>query len=320
MATIRKSGKGWRAEVARKGVRRSKVLPTKRAAQDWAARAEAEILDAPRIAAATPFKDVLDRYMREVSPAKRGHRWETLQITRLMRDPLASKRISDLTTADFADWRDRRMRDVAAGTVRREMVLVSAILARARDEWGLIAVNPMTKVRRPKEPPKRSRLPTQDEIERIGYVAGADLTTRQGRAFHAFLFAIETGMRAGEIVGLRAGDVDLTRRVATLPRTKNGDARQVPLSSEAVRLVEALPDLDPLFGLTSASLDALWRKVRDKAGVESLTFHDSRHAAITRLSKRLDVLALARMVGHRDIRMLMRYYDESAEDLAKRLD
>lgn len=94
----------------------------------------------------------------------------------------------------------------------------------------------------------------------------------------------------------------------------------MPLSLEAIRLLKLLPDADPVFGLDARQLDALWRKVRDRAGVVGLTFHDSRHEAITRLSKKLDVLALAKMIGHRDIRMLQVYYDETAEKLAKRLD
>ena len=137
---------------------------------------------------------------------------------------------------------------------------------------------------------------------------------------HAFLFAIESGMRAGEIVGMRWDAVDLERRVVTLPMTKNGDARQVPLSSEAVRLLKALPEGEPVFQLSSQNLDALFRKMRDRAAIEGLNFHDSRHEAITRLSRKLDVLALAKMVGHRDIKMLQRYYDATAEELARRLD
>ena len=144
---------------------------------------------------------------------------------------------------------------------------------------------------------------------------------RTARAFHAFLFAMETATRAGEIVGLEWDRIDLDARVAHLPITKNGQARDVPLSSEAVRLLQALPRLSPVFGLTSRQLDALWRKLRDRAAVEGLTFHDSRAAALTKLSHKLDVLALARVSGHRDINMLIRvYYRESAADLAKRLD
>jgi integrase len=175
----------------------------------------------------------------------------------------------------------------------------------------------MADVRKPSQPAARTRRVTQDELDRLAHSAGDDLSTATARAFHAFLFAIETGMRAGEILGLRPGDVE--GRVAHLPRTKNGSARDVPLSTEALRLLAALPEADPLFGLTTGQLDALWRKVRDRAGVTDLHFHDSRHEAVTRLSRRLDVLTLARVIGHRDIRMLMIYYDESADDIAGRL-
>jgi integrase len=157
-------------------------------------------------------------------------------------------------------------------------------------------------------------------MDRIGFCAGADLKNATARAFHAFLFSCETAMRAGEVIGLTWDRIDLERRVAHLAHTKNGRPRDVPLSLEAVRLLEALPDLDPVFGLSSRQLDILFRKSRDKAGVADLTYHDSRHYAITRLSRKLDVLDLARMVGHTDLRMLMTYYNESAESIARRLD
>jgi integrase len=127
-------------------------------------------------------------------------------------------------------------------------------------------------------------------------------------------------MRAGEIMRLRPNDINIEKRFARLPMTKNGTSRDVPLSSEAIRLIEALPKSDPIFGLDSAILDALWRKLRDRAAVSDLRFHDSRHEAITRLARKLDVLDLARMVGHRDLKMLMIYYNATAEELAKRLD
>lgn len=320
MASIRRTKTGYRAEIARQGVRKSKVFATRKQAKDWAARVEYEILNGDQIAAQMTLGEVFDRYAREVSPKKRGARWETIRLEKLGRDKIAGVRLEALAAADFADWRDRRMREVAPGSVIREMQLMSAVLNAARKEWGLIAKNPLADVSRPRKPPARDRLPTEAEIERMQHVAGDDLALATARAFHAFLFACETAMRAGEIVGLRRGNVDLGRRVAHLEHTKNGRPRDVPLSSKAVAMIEALPDADPVFGLRSDQLDALFRKIRDKAGVNGLRFHDSRHAAITRLSTKLDVLALAKMVGHTDIKMLMTYYDESAESLAKRLD
>lgn len=111
--------------------------------------------------------------------------------------------------------------------------------------------------------------------------------------------------------------------VARLPASinKNGVRRDVPLSTRAPELLALFPDSGeaPLFGISTASLDALFRKARERSSIEGLTFHDSRHAAITRLAKNLNVLDLARMVGHRDLRMLQIYYNESAEDMEAKL-
>lgn len=319
MASIRKHGKGWRAEVARNGRRQSKVFPTKREATDWAARAEYLILNGDKVAAAQAFGDVLERYAREVSPTKRGERWEVVRLEKIGRDQIARISMGDLAAVDFSNWRDRRLKEVAPGSVRREMVLMSAVLTVARRDWGLISVNPMLDVRKPTSPPARERMPTSDELDRLALVAGDDLTTTTARAFHAFLFACETAMRAGEIVGLVWDRVDLDNAVARLAMTKNGTAREVPLSREAVRLLEALPKGDPVFGLRSDTLDVLFRRLRQRAGIEGLTFHDSRAYGTLKLSRKVDVLALARITGHRDLKSLMIYYRETAADLAKRL-
>lgn len=320
MAFIRKLAKGYRAEVARQGVRKSKTFPTRQEAKDWAARAEYEILNGDKMAADMTFGALMDKYARERSPSKRGARWEMIRLEKLQRDPVAKVKLGALSATDFANWRDDRLREVAPASVIREMQLMNSVLTVARKEWRLIGENPLSEVAKPRKPPPRDRLPTDDEIERMRHAAGADLSNLTARAFHAFLFAMETAMRAGEICNLRRADVDLSRRVARLHKTKNGHPRDVPLSSEAVRLIEALPEGDPVFGLEPRQLDVLFRKVRDRAMVKGLTFHDSRAAAIGRLSKKLEILELARIVGHRDLNMLQVYYRATAEELAKRLD
>lgn len=126
-------------------------------------------------------------------------------------------------------------------------------------------------------------------------------------------------MRAGEIVELRPGQV--FERHVHLPRTKNGSARDVPLSTRAREILDSLPEQDPVFGITSAQLDALFRKARDRACLVDLRFHDTRRTALTRLSKKLDALELARVSGHKDLRILLdTYYQPTIEDLAKKLD
>jgi len=255
MASIAKQNRngkpGWRAQVARAGVRKTKVFGTKREAQDWAARQEYLILNGDKIASGAPFSEILDRYAREVSVKKRGARWEVLRIERLIRDdPIAQVRLGDLAAADLSSFRERRLAEVSPGTVRREMGLLSSILGEARKEWGLMNSNPMAGVRRPAEPAGRDRLPTPIEFKALALSAGEDLHSAMARAHHAFLFACETALRAGEIVGLTWNRVDLERRVAQLPMTKNGTAREVPLSGRAIELLRELPELTPVFGLT----------------------------------------------------------------------
>jgi integrase len=118
-------------------------------------------------------------------------------------------------------------------------------------------------------------------------------------------------------VGLTRAAV--VRKVAVLPMTKNGSSRRVPLSPDARAILDALPPADPVFGLSSGILDALWRKCCKRALVDGLHFHDLRALAVTRLAKKLDLITLARMVGHKDLRMLQVYYRESAEDIADKL-
>lgn len=326
MATIRKLANGkWQAQVARQGVRRSKTFDKKLAAKDWATIEERAILEGGDVEASKrTFADVLKRYAREVSPSKKGGRWEMIRIEKFCRDPIADTLLSDLTPEELGRWRDRRLRDVKPGSVKREIALMSAALTEARREWKWISENPMHDIRKPSSPPGRDRLISDAEINQIIDFAGEDYTKVSGLVGLAFLFAIETAMRAGEICGLYKGDINFSNRVAKLSDTKNGTARNVPLSSRALEILHTLRELPPtngpIFRLTSRQLDANYRSIRDKAGIVDLRFHDTRHEAITRLAKKLDILDLARMVGHKDIRELQTYYNERAEDIAKKLD
>jgi integrase len=131
-------------------------------------------------------------------------------------------------------------------------------------------------------------------------------------------------MRAGEIACLTWDRVDIEKRTAKLIETKNGMKRDVPLSMEAIRIINQLrndteSDLGNIFGLTTRQIDVNFRKAKSRAMIDDLHFHDTRHLAITRLSKKLDVLSLARMVGHKDLRQLQIYFNLSAEDMAKNL-
>ena len=329
MGTIRKKGNGYEAAVARKGIRKSSMFRTKAEANMWIAETEKEILQGKygKPTNHHTFNDLMQRYAQQVSPTKRGAEWEIKRINMLSRYGIASIPLEILNQTHFAEWRDRRLGEVTPATVLREWNLISNALNIAVNEWKWLPENPLKGVRKPKQPPARTRRISQDEIDRLlyalGYSYSGKLETVTSRVGASMLFAIETAMRAGEIASLTWDNVDMVKRIAKLPMTKNGFPRDVPLSEEAIRIIEQVKSVtesvNTVFNLNTAQIDALFRKAKSRAMIEDLHFHDTRSTAITRLSKKVDILTLARISGHRDLKMLMIYYRESMEDIAKRI-
>lgn len=345
MATFEfRSGK-WRAKIVRRalGIDESATFPTKAQASAWATKREAEILAGARgLPTGHTVADAIDRFIRDACPKRQGGRWDEIRLLKFRQHKLASKPLSKLTSDDMAQWRDERLKEVSPSSVARELNLWGALFTVAVREWKWCLASPVRGVKRPSEPPARRRGISQEEIAalvaNLNGVSGIQIKA-------AFLLALETAMRAGEIIGLTWDHVDLVNRVVTLPKTKNGDSRQVPLSLAAKDcLVNRLSvqgqlehpasevcDRQPtglaerVFTITSATLDTLFRRARDKAALvlpscATVRFHDSRSEAITRLSRKLDVLELARVVGHRSPASLMFYYSKSAAEIAKKLD
>lgn len=319
MPTYRQRGATWRAEVYKAGRRESATFATKRLAVAWATQREAELTGA-RLPDHT-LAEALQRFADEKCPGRKGARWELARLAAMKRDALASMALPDLSRTDVAQWRDRRLQAVSGASVRREMNLLLAVLEECAGDWGWMRVNPARGVKRPPNPPSRRRRISADEIERVTLALGLtdlEADTAAQRTGLAFLFALETAMRAGEMLGMMWPDV--AEKSVTLPATKNGDVRRVPLSARARAILAALPRGDgPCFALDAGTRDVLWRQAVKAAKIVDLHFHDSRAEAIWRLSKKLDVMELARMIGHRDLRSLLIYYNADPDELADRL-
>lgn len=339
MASYRKRGGTWRAEVAKGGIRESLTFDTKAEAVTWATKLEAEIDAGQRRSYSKVQKtlaDAMDEYLDKVSPGMGKHDWNVTRIAFFKEADQMGTFIGDLVRnikpEQIASWRDKRLKVVKTSTVNRDLNLLSSVFEAAHKDWKWIHLNPVHEVKRPKDPPSRKRrVPDEDAKIMVGALGLTDdgpiQTTQQYTAL-AFLIAIETGMRQGEIIATMRANLHLSQRYVHIPKSKNGDARDVPLSARAMALFGRLPEIkgEPrCFPVSQGSVDALWRKVRAKVAKENphmadLNFHDSRHEATTRLSRKLNVLALAKMIGHRDIQSLMIYYDETAAELAARLD
>lgn len=319
MASIKKRGESWFARVKYKGKTSSKSFKLKAAAVAWA-QEEERLLQTSNLADGKhTVEQALEKYRDEEAIKKDGHRWERIRLNKFIRTlPFAKKPILEVTSVDISIWRNAETNKDS--TVRREMGLLDTVFETARREWKWLRVNPIKDVKKPAESRPRNRLISDEEVtkmcEALNFVEGEPIELKKQQVAVAFLLAIETAMRSGELLSLTPDQVDLTRRVAHLDKTKNGDERDVPLSPRAVELFKLVPDC---FSVAAGSRDAIFREARGRAGLSGFTFHDARALALTRLSKKVDVLTLARIAGHRSIKSLMVYYRESAEDIALRL-
>lgn len=324
MATFRKRGLSWRVEVYKNGFRTSASFDTKTQAKEWASLTESQILDRKSnlFLCNKTLGEAFERYANEVSPKKKGERWEKIRLNSLSRYPVSGIQLSELSSTHIALWRDQRLNEVAPSTVNRELNLISSVLAIARLEWRWIAQNPVSDIKRPQNPKSRDRRITSQEtlivLDVLGYSEECPITTKKQLVAAYFLLAIETAMRLGELCGLSSDEIKLSERFVELSETKNNDSRKVPLSRRAVELFQKV--IDSQLNVASGVASSFFLKACRQAEIENLHFHDTRHEALTRLARKVDVLDLARMVGHRDLRSLMIYYNPTATEIAERLD
>lgn len=270
----------------------------------------------------TTLEDALDRYAREITPKKKDAAREINRIAVWKRHALAKRFLSRLRGADFATHRDQRRKDGAAeNTIRLELALISHLFTVASKDWGMEGLrNPIKSMTLPGSSEERDRRLAQGEEGKLL----AALALEGPYMAPVASFAIETGMRQGEILGLTWGAVNVNTSVAKLADTKNGEARDVPLSGAAMVILKALPrpldDAAPIFPIGQHELIRAFRRACIAAGIENLKFHDLRHEAISRLFERgLNVAEVAAISGHKTWSQLRRYTNLRAEDLARKL-
>lgn len=323
MAKIIKRGDSYFVQVRMIGVSKSKSFKSMMEARAWKAETETAIRNGTfHNPTGFTFIEALKKYGDEVSAGKRGERWELIRMRSWVNLPFANYRLSEINTRILAEWRDLRLTKVKSSTVNRELNLMSSIFEQARREWQWITTNPVRDVRRPPQPAHRTRCYTDIERDAICAALGFDgknVETKQHIVAVAFLFALETAMRRDEILSLTWDRVYVDRKHVKLLRTKNGDSRDVPLSKRAIELLGLMQGYDKPFCVGNDVLSTLFRKAVIKSGIPQGTFHDARGTAVTRLSKLLNILDLALMIGHRDIKSLQIYYREAVESLADKL-
>jgi integrase len=326
MASIRKRGDTWQARVRRSGYPDEvKSFLTKADAERWARSIESDMergqFSSRSTAEQTTFGDIIRRYMRDVTPGKRGAKEETIRLTATLRHRMTELSMANLTPQSLADYRDERLAICRPNTVIRDLAAISSIINHARREWGIAIQNPVEMIRKPTMPPGRDRVLSPGE-EMLLLKQLAPTGRRNPLMQPLVIIAIETAMRRSEILEMRWVNVDLDRRVVFLPLTKNGHSRHVPLSSRAAATLQSMPrDKDErVFPISCAAMEAAFLKAVRRAKLEALHFHDLRHTAASRMSEKLpNVIELAAVTGHRSLQMLKRYCHPRADELARKL-
>ncbi|KPA99859.1 integrase [Ahrensia marina] len=327
MATIRRLRGKWQAQVRRKGIApRAKSFASKSDAEKWARTLESELdrngnlLDT-RLAEKMTLRDLFERYLTDITPHKKSARTEAYRIKRLMKRDIAHRTLSMLSSADLATYRDQRLKDVSPSSVIRELNTMAHAIDIARKEWGVhLMQNPVRMVRRPSPPRGRERRLEPGEEQRL---LDATDSGRSPYMRPLIILAIETAMRQGEMLSLTWADVDMEKRIAHLDMTKNGESRDIPLSTRALEALAMFKQMqvdERVVPSTKSGVQQAWGHLRARAGLEDFKFHDLRHEAISRLLERgLNVIETATISGHKELRMLQRYSHLRAADLVERL-
>ncbi len=251
-----------------------------------------------------PFSEALLRYAKA---QKRDHPRHFMTNTRYRLRYFASRfqgwNVSDFTFRAVQDFVDEQIERMSSGSVARDIAILKAILNKARREelTDFVPNFPRVKASKP-----RTRWLTVDEEARLVQAAARHLK-------HVIRFAVDTGGRKSEILGLDWRNVDLSQKRVTFRDTKNGEDRTIRLCQRAAATLAALgpKDAGPVFtfrGKRIESIKASWSRACEKAGVEDLRFHDLRHTFASRLVQAgVPLYEVMNLTGHKSLEMVQRY-------------
>jgi integrase len=355
MGSVKKRGeRQYQAIIRLKGYpAKTKTHNSEKEAKDWIRLTEAKMTAGVFVDMVKemqePFDCILFRYLHEVTASHKGAESEGYRICRMRKQDLAQYKISAVTPAVLRAYRDLRLTEVAPGSVRRDLELLRAIFNYAAREWELPIVNPVSAIKLPEKSQARNRRISKTEEDWI--LKGLEDTERNPDGTFsrgarnpwlkpALQISIETAMRRSELLRLEWKHVDLAIPSAYLPTTKNNHPRAVPLSTAAVAILVSLPKSESgkVFPTTDAALKKGFERALTRARYFYLEecaktgaapkegflidfrWHDARHEATSRMATKLpNIIELGSVTGHRDVRMLQRYYHPDVAELARKL-
>ena len=243
MATIRKRGDKWQVQIRRVDIRPvSKSFYVRKDAEAWARHMEVQVdrrdlPSDPKVLQRVTLGELVERYRDTVSIKKRSYKNERIELNAFLAHQICSKRLSEVRTDDFAVYRDERLQIIKPVSLKRQLAPIHNLFEIARNEWGLpIRENPLDKLQLKAPDQRRERRLRPGELDRL---IEAARSCRNPLITPIILIAVETGMRRGEILGTRQCNIDFERRALLITDTKNGQSRNIPLTSTAIALLHS---------------------------------------------------------------------------------
>jgi integrase len=232
-------------------------------------------------------------------------------------------RLAEITTELISDYHGDRLKVVKPATVYQELSLMRRMFNVARKEWKWIKDNPVSDLSfSVGNKNARERWLSHEEERRLLECSGNPVWLRP-----LVIFALHTGMRRGEILSLKWTDVDFSRRIMRVLKSKNGEKRSIPMSRTVYDLLRGQNVRDisgSVFPVSARCLRQGFEKACSRAGLDNFTFHDLRHTFATRLVQNgVDLYKVKELLGHKTIVMTMRYshhYPESLRSSVEMLD
>jgi integrase len=272
------------------------------------------------------FKDMMDKFMKEHAPKVSVNMQNSYASSLKHLIPFfGDLNLLSISRKKISEYKVLRLDEGARpSSLNRELAMVSKAFTLALDDWEWISGNdkPFSKMPYEKENNERDRWLTADEEKRL-------LENSSEWLREILVFALNTGLRQGELLSLEWNRVNLFRKTILIQKTKNGKPKTVPLNQIAMDVIIRKSEskvrmLKSDFVFVSShgtkidrhNLRRAFNNAVERAEIEDFKFHDTRHCFCTKLAQRgVDIYKIAKLAGHEDIRMTQRYSHHCPESL-----
>jgi integrase len=325
MASIYKRNGKWRVEIRKigsKGIHKSFIVKDEaiRFARETEVKIEQGLYQDLTLAKTTKLKDVLAQYRDRVSVNKKGYDQELYKINKIIRSDIADKTLSQLTPLILFEYIEQQKKLYTASTVNKSITIVNLALNFAERFLGIsLNKSPLKFIKRLKEsqfvgqviePHEEGLLFKHAEFSKLYWLKTA------------IILGIDCGLRRGEILKLKSEDINYKNNTAILKDTKNGETREIGLSSRAIQELKKLPvsidgKLFPCKRLDTFTF--YYKQLQRWSGVKK-RFHDTRHTFASRsTTSGWSITEIAAQGGWKQLQVLKRYTHIKAEYLAKKM-